>query len=212
MNKILIIISVTLLILFLNQCEKNAQKNASINALTSEVKEYKLKNGQLVKSQKIAIIDKNNLENTIIKQDSELKEMARKFQRVTSVQTIKAKISLPKTIIKHDSVIVYKTKDTLKFKLNGAYFGKWFEFGYNANQDSLTVEPFFIWTEIKRIDGYKRKWLFGKKTYHSDITFTNPHLEVYDMKSYQVPVPVKWHETRLFNVGVGFLGGYLLFR
>lgn len=209
-RNVLVIICVILLAFSVRQCADKNAALASAESLTSEVESFKLKTGELVKSQKIAILEKENLQKNIIDKDAKLKEMASKFTKVTAVQTIASvQTSIPKTTVAFETPITIKEVDTttgeLKFKRNGAFYDKWYEFGYAVNQDSLTVEPFNTWTDIKRVDGYKRKWLFGKKTYHSDIMFTNPYINTGEVHTYQVAVPVKWHETRLFNFGAGFL-------
>lgn len=203
------IIGALLTIIYI-QNNKIKEARHTVNALTSELKTYKLKNGNLVYSNEIATLHNRTLKQNIIDKDNELKEMADKFAKVTQVQKIKAKISLPKTKIKHDTVFVYKDLDSLKITLKGAYYNEWYEFGYTATQDSLTINPFHTWTEIKRVDGFKRKWFLGRKTYYSDITFTNPYINVEEVQTYKVAIPVKWYDTRAFNVAVGLTAGLLL--
>ena len=211
-----LIFGLIILILFSSlytQCENNKTTLAANKALTSEIKEYRLKTGELVKSQEIAVLEKETLKKNIIEKDSQLKEMSKKFLSITQVQTVKAKISLPKSEIKFDQPITSKEIDStgeLKFSRNGAKFDKWYEFGYVVTQDSLTIEPFSTWTEIKRVDGFKKKWFLGRKTYHSDIMFTNPYINTEEIKTYQVAIPVKWYETRAFNISVGIGIGTLL--
>ena len=197
------------------QCEANSVLSSSNKALTSEIKTYKLKNGELVKSQEIAYLEKETLKKNIINKDDQLKEMSKQFSKVTDVQKIKAKITIPKSEIKFEQPITSKEIDStgaLKFSRNGAYFNKWYEFGYVVTQDSLTIEPFSTWTDLKRVDGFKRKWFLGKKTYHSDITFTNPYINTEEVQTYKVIIPVKWHETRTFNIAVGLGLGYFIFK
>lgn len=217
-NKSIITILVIALLFLVSfsmvQCESNKTATANINALTSEILDYKLKNNDLVKSQEVAILDKKTLEKNIIEKDEQLKEISKKFSKVTAIQTLNAKTTIPKTSIAFDTPVTKAEIDTitneLKFKRNGAYFDKWFEFGYNVTQDSLTIEPFSTWTEIKRVDGFKRTWFLGKNIYHTDIMFTNPYINTDEVHTYQVSVPVKWYETRVFNIGIGLIGGFLL--
>lgn len=217
-NRIIIsILGLTILILASNlfaKCENNKTALATNKALNSELLTYKLKNNELVKSQEVAFLEKKTLEKNIIEKDEQLKEISKKFSKVIAIQALSAKTTIPKTSIAFDKPVTKVEIDTvtdeLKFKRNGAYFDKWFEFGYNVTQDSLTIEPFSTWTEIKRVDGFKRKWFLGKKTYHSDIMFTNPYINTDEVHTYQVYVPVKWHETRAFNIGIGLIGGFLL--
>lgn len=216
-NKVLISVLMLAVIIMasnlFSQCENNKTALATNNALTSQLLTYKLKNGQLATSQKVAFLEKETLQKNIIDKDAELKEMANKFSKVLTVQKVKAKISIPKSEMKFEQPITSKEIDStgvLKFERKGAYFNKWYEFGYVVTQDSLTIEPFNTWTEIKRVDGFKRPWLFGKKTYHSDITFTNPYINTEQVQTYQVAIPIKWYESRLASVGLGLVAGYLI--
>lgn len=211
-----IISTLMIVILFLAsysfvKCHNEKLALDSISALTSEFENYKLKNGQNVTSQEISVIPLKDVEKMM---DTQMKEMAAEFSKITAAQTLKIKASFPKTSVAFEEPITIADIDTttneLKFSRNGAYFNDWYEFGYNVTQDSLSIEPFSTWTELKRVDGFKRKWFLGKKTYHSDITFTNPYINIEEVQTYQVAVPVKWYETRLFNVSVGVIGGFLL--
>lgn len=194
------------LILF-QECEKSKALASSILKTENEIKSYKLENGNLVASQQVLKADKKTLEKQVIEKDAQLKEMATKFSKVNSVQKIKTKTTIPKIGIAFDEPITSTSCDTvtdLKFIRTGAHFDQWYEFGYTVTQDSLKLEPFSTWTEIKRIDGFKRKWFLGKQTYHSDITFTNPYINIEEIQTYEVHVPVKWYETTAFKVLLGF--------
>lgn len=205
---ILIVVVIFLLSQWYVGYENQKQSNKTIEALQSENKTYKLKSGQNVTSQQIAELTENQLEQQM-KTDLVLHELSKEFAKLKSVKTATVKMEIPKTSVAFETPITTKDIDTttneLKFERSGAKFDKWFEFGYKVTQDSLTIEPFSTWTEVKIVDGFKRKWFLGKQTYTSDILFTNPYLEASQVKAYQVTIPKKWHETRLFNIGVGYL-------
>ncbi|WP_339889865.1 DUF6549 family protein [uncultured Flavobacterium sp.] len=212
----LLVSTLMIVILFLAsysfvQCHNEKIALDSISALTSEVETYKLKNGQNVTSQEIAVISEKDIQKMM---NAQMKEMAAEFSKITAAQTVKIKASFPKSSIEFDKPIsiteIDSTTNELKFKRNGAYFNEWYEFGYNVTQDSLSIEPFSTWTEIQRVDGFKRKWFLGKKTYHSDISFTNPYINIEEVQTYEVAVPKRFYETTLFQVGVGLVGGFLL--
>ena len=194
-------------LLLFKSCEDNSLLVANNEALTKESTSYKLKNGLLVKSVAILQLESKQLKDQVLSKDAGLKEMAAKFAKVTSVQKTRIKTTIPKIEVALKEPITIKDTDTitgkLKFERTGAVFGKWYEFGYRVTQDTLTVEPFSTWTEIKRVDGFKRKWFLGRQSLHSDITLTNPFVEVMETKTIVVPIPRAWHETRLFNVLVG---------
>ena len=198
------------------QCENGKTQLATIEALQSDASVYKLKNGQLVVSQKTATLEIKQLKENVLLKDNQLKEMSKKFSKVTNVQTIKIKTTIPKIDIAFEKPISKTEVDTitneLKFERTGVVFKEWYSLGYNVTQDSLEIEPFNTWTEIKRVDGFKRKWFLGKQTLTSDITLTNPFIEISEVKTYNVAIPKAWHETRAFNIGVGLISGYLLFK
>lgn len=210
-------IAIVILSLILFQtCEENKQACAAIDTVEQEVKKTVLKSGNLINSQKAVLLQNKQLKKQVIEKDAELKEMAVKFSKVTSVQKIKAKTTIPKIGIAFEEPIKPEPCDSIvsefKFSRSGAVFTNWYELGYEVTQDSLTIEPFSTWTEIKRIDGFKRKWFLGKKSYHSDITFTNPYIQVESMQTYEVDVPVRWYETTTFKVLVGFGLGALIVK
>lgn len=198
--------------LLFKSCEDNSLLVANNDALTKESTSYKLKNGLLVKSVAILQLDKKQLKDQVISKDADLKEMAAKFSKITSVQKTQIKTTIPKIEVALKEPITIKDIDTitgeLKFERTGAVFEKWYEFGYKVTQDTLTVEPFSTWTEIKRVDGFKRKWFLGRQSLHSDITLTNPFVEVIETKTIVVPIPKAWHETRVFNM---LLGGAIMY-
>ncbi len=202
-----VVVVIALAIACFKSCEANSVLTANNDALTKDVKTYRLKTGSLVKSVSVLQLDKKSLKEQVLSKDSELKEMASKFSKVTSVQSTKIKATIPKIVVPFNEPITVKDIDStsgkLKFERFGAVFEKWYEFGYKVTQDTLTVEPFVTWTDIKRVDGFKRKWFLGRQSLHSDITLTNPFIEVVETKTVVVPIPKAWHETRLFNMLVG---------
>jgi competence protein ComGC len=204
---------IIILLLSLHKCKSNRENKATQNALTSQITTYKLKNNQLVTSSQIAKIEKSVLKEQIIKKDAEIKEMASKFSKVTAIQKIKTTTTIPKTTVAFDKPITKEDitpEGVLEFKRNGAYFSKWYEFGYVVTQDSLTIEPFNTWTEIKRVDGFKRKWILGKNTYHSDITFTNPYINTDEVLSYEVQLKVPWYQSKLAYFIAGAVTTYYI--
>ncbi|GEM_PF-2475680 len=207
------VLTIIIIILFMQlfkSCENNGLLVASNKALTSDVKSYALKNGQMVKSQEIVVLEKKTLQENIINKDKELKELSKKFSKIISVQSLKAKTNIPKIGVKFSEPIIVNKTDTVFLTKTGTYYDKWYDFTYSITTDSLIISDFNSFTEIKRIDGFKKKWFLGKKTYHSDIIFTNPNISIENIKTYSVKIPIKWYETRVFNIGIGLMGGFLL--
>jgi hypothetical protein len=211
MKKILehapLFIAIILMIVIFQQCERIDTLKSSVLKTQNEVETYRLKNGSLVMSQEVLRADRNSLQKQVIEKDKELKEMASKFSRISAVQQIKTRTTIPTITVPFEEPITFTPSDSTSnftFSRSGAVFAEWYEFGYEVNNDGLTIEPFSTWTDIKRIDGFKRKWLLGRRTYHSDIMFTNPHMSVESMQTYEVIVPVRWYETTAFKFLLGF--------
>lgn len=202
-----VILVIVLALVSFKSCEANSLLTANNNALNKEVSTYRLKTGSLVKSVSVLQLDKKALKEQVLSKDAELKEMASKFSKVTSVQKTSIKATIPKISVPFKEPITLKDIDStsgeLKFERYGAVFEDWYEFGYKVTQDTLTVEPFSTWTDIKRVDGFKRKWFLGRQSLYSDVTLSNPFIEVVETKTVVVPIPKAWHETRLFNMLVG---------
>lgn len=206
------LIIVALALLLFKSCEATKTITANNNALNKGISEYRLKNGLLVKSVSVLQLDKRTLKEQVLEKDLTLKEMASKFSRVVSVNSSSIKTTIPEIKVPFKEPItildIDSTSGKLKFERTGAVFEKWYEFGYKVTQDTLTVEPFSTWTEIKRVDGFKRKWFLGRQSLHSDISLTNPFVDVIETKTVIVPIPKAWHETRVFNM---LLGGAIMY-
>jgi len=187
---LLTVISLTSMVFVMYKQSKTQQ--SAISALTSENSSYKLKSGQTVTSQSIAQLPKELLKQQI-KTDSVLMELSKQFAKITAIKTASVRMEIPKTEVAFDKPITIADIDTvsnqLVFERTGAKFDKWFEFGYKVTQDSLTIEPFATWTDVKIVDGFKRKWILGRQTYTADILFTNPYMEASQVKAYEVIIP-----------------------
>ena len=188
---------------------RNGRSNeSSIAALTAENTKYKLKSGEVVTSQPVAQLTEKQIKN-IIATDPVLVELSKQFSKISSIKTVTVRTEIPKTAMAFDKPIsvteIDSTTKELKFERTGSKFDKWYEFGYRVTQDSISIEPFATWTDVKIVDGFKRKWFLGRQTYTADILFTNPHMEASQVKAYQVTVPKKWHETRAVNIAFGIL-------
>jgi len=222
------IIVLTLLVIYLltKNCNQGSelQRYADNEKIFQDsIKNYKLSNGNLAYSVGQLQYTKKELENNVLSKDKQLKEMSKEFSKVTGVSTMTIKTNIPKVSVAHnplppeatnnlkDSTAIVETP--CKFtERNGAYFGKWFEFGYNVKKDSLEIEPFATWTDIKQVNGMKKKWIFGKATPTTDYSFTNPFIVASEVKVIVIPYRVPIYDTRLFNIGLGVGLGYLLFK
>ena len=202
-----IVICLALAYFLFRSCQNNRILAYNNEALTTEKTTYKLKNGELVTSVAVLQMSEKDLKDQVLSKDKTLAEMAKQYSKIIAVQKTGIKTTIPKITAPFEEPISIKEVDTvygeLKFERFGAVFNEWYELGYKVTQDTLTIEPFSTWTDINRIDGFKRKWFLGRQSLHSDITLTNPFVEVMETKTIVVPIPRAWHETRLFNMLVG---------
>lgn len=201
--------AVILLLVFLlfRDCRNSRVLASKYRATKDSVYTYKLSNGQLVSSNNVLLLAKDQLQDQVIFKDAQFKELMAKFSKVSSLQNIRLITKIPTINLPLSSPVTKKDLDSttgnLKFERLGSKFDKWYEFGYKVTQDSITIEPFSTWTEVKRVDGFKRKWFLGRQTLTSDVTLTNPYIEVSELKTVFIPIPRPFYETRLFNIAVG---------
>lgn len=220
------IISILFVLSLIRGCNQGKELERYANnerVLKDSIKTYKLSNGNLAYSVGQLQYTKNELQEKLFDKDKQMNEMRKKFSKVTGASTFKMTTTIPKISVAHNPIpkdTINNPKDSTdvaevpcKFeKRNGAYFGEWFEFGYNVTKDSLEIEPFSTWTDVKRVDGVKKKWFLGRATPTSDFSFTNPFVTASEVKVIVVPYKVPIYDTRLFNIGVGVGLGYLLFK
>jgi cell division protein FtsB len=205
-NLLLTIFCLILCSVIFSKCEREKEQLANVSALNSEIKTYKLKNGQLAWSAESLTFSKSQLEKLILEKDSKLKEMASKFSKV---KTITKEV----TTTKIDSIIItYKDTVPCVFERNGFIKEKWYQLNYDLNQKQLSIKNVVIPDSIIVVTGEKRKWLFGKTTNTIDISHSNPFMQVKGLQHIETSVSKKWYETTLFKFGSGFIFGAVLMK
>ena len=206
-KNILIIGLIIGLILSVNQCstEKRLTKSQG-EVFTASVQYYQNKLGTITATKKVLQLSNKDLKKLIYFKDSELNELRKEFAKVkTIVKT--------KTIVIIDSVPVpFDVRVPCDFERKGKHLDKWLQFDYAVNQDGFNISKFTIPNDQTIITGFKRKWFLGKQTYVTDITNSNPYIKTIEVQTIQVVVPKRFYDTRLFNIGVGFIGGVLISR
>ena len=187
---ILILISV-----LFSKCENERVQTATIHALTTENKHYKLKNGQLVTSTEIAYFDKNQMKKLLEK------ELANKFSNIKTVTKV-----VTNTVI--DTVkIVYTDSIPCRFEKYGSIIKNDYSLNYKSNQSGITLSSIVIPDSITFVSGVKRKWFLGKETHTVDIKHSNSLIKDNSIQSFELKDKKRFYETTLFKVGVGILIG-----
>lgn len=203
--KILPYVAIIVLLCFLLvKCENEKKLENALLVSNKETTHFKNKLGTITAEKEVLVLTKKQLEDLVLSKDAELLALSKEFSKVKTI--IKTKVE-----VKFDSIIVpFETKIPCNFERNGSIFHKWYNFGYKVNQDGLSIEPFQTWTDITTITGFKRKWFWGKETYYTNVTSSNPYIQIPEIKTIEVQVPKRFYDTILFKIGVGFVGGFLI--
>jgi len=195
------------LVLSINQCSSNKQLVASMGvALIDATDHYKNELGTMTATKKVLELEKKDLKELLYSKDTSLNALCKEFSKVEAIiQT--------ETMVAIESVIVpFETKIGYDFERKGKHMNKWLQYDYNINEDGFKIADFSMLNKQTSITGFKRKWLLGKQTYTTDITNTNPYIKTVEVQTVKVVVPKRFYDTRLFNIGIGFIGGILVAR
>jgi len=195
------------LLLSVNQCTNN-KKIAACQAIvfTDTTNHYKNELGTITATKKVLELEKNKLKDLLYSKDETLNELRKDFSKVKTITQTETNVVI-------DSVIVpFETKTACDFTRNGKQFDKWLQFDYSLSQSSFEISNFTMLNKQTTITGFKRKWFLGKQTYTTDVTNSNPYVKTIDVQTVQVVVPKRFYDTRLFNIGIGVIGGMLLVR
>jgi competence protein ComGC len=211
-NKNRISIAVLLLLcLFLisqlfQKCESEKLQLANVDALNSQTKVYKLKNGQLVTSVENLSYTNKQLKNSLLMKDKKVKELTNKFSKIKSITKYV-------TNTKFDTInLVYKDTVPCNFERIGSDFKKWYQLGYKSNQKGVVITDLFIPDSVIIATGDKRKWFWGKRTSVTDITHSNPFVNTENVQHIEVVNPTKWYDSTVLKIALGFIGGVFLVK
>lgn len=193
------------LLLAVQRCNHVQDMNVvNMNALTDTVKHYTNKLGTQTASIKTLQLDKKQIQDLLLDKDKELKALASEFSKVHSVTKAEAEIVIKEVpIIYRDTIpFVFERIDSVKTD--------WYRFGYVSNQKGLQIDSLRTWTSLTAITGTKRKWFLGKETVTTDITFSNPHIKVTEIKAAELTVPVPWYKKWYLWLAAGVIGGFVI--
>lgn len=203
---VLLIVCLILVSQLFQKCESEKLQLANVEALNSQSKFYKLKNGQLVTSVESLSYTNSQLKKSIVMQDKKVKEITNKFSKVKSVTKYV-------TNTKFDTIkLTYKDSIPCNFEKVGSDFKEWYHIAYKSNQKGVEITELSIPDSIIIVTGDKRKWFLGKRTSTLDITHANPFVQTQSIQHIEVKEKNKWYNSTIFKIGVGFIGGGLLLR
>lgn len=203
-NIIAAVLLAILCISFYTQSKAKKLHETQLSALTSELSIKENRIGTLTASQQTLQLSNSQLTSLVLSKDDELKTLQKEFSKVKSIAKIE-------TITQIEKVNVpFEVKIPCEFERKGSFKEEYFNFNYTANSSGFTFNNFEIPNKETIITGFKRKWFLGKQTLTTDITHSNPYITTTKINTINVVVPKRFYDTRLFNVGVGFIGGVLL--
>ena len=209
-NRIYIVVLLVVCLILLSQlfqkCESEKIQLANIDALNSQTKVYKLKNGQLVTSVENLHYTNSQLKSSLLMKDKNVKELVNKFSNVKSVTKYV-------TNTKFDTIkLVYQDSIPCNFERVGSDLKEWYHIAYKSNQKGVEITELSIPDSVIVVTGEKRKWFWGKRTSVTDITHANPFVETESVQHIEVVRPAKWYDSTIFKIGVGFIGGIFLLK
>lgn len=203
---VLLIVCLILVSQLFQKCESEKLQLANVEALNSQSKFYKLKNGQLVTSVESLSYTNSQLKNSIVMKDKKVKELTNKFSKVKSVTKYV-------TNTKFDTIkLTYKDSIPCNFEKIGSDFKEWYHIAYKSNQKGVEITELSIPDSVIIVTGDKRKWFWGKRTSTLDITHANPFVQTQSIQHIEVKEKNKWYNSTIFKIGVGFIGGGLLLK
>jgi cell division protein FtsB len=203
---ILSIVCLVLLSQLFAKCENEKVQLANIEALNSQTKVYKLKNGQLVTSVENLSYTNSQLKSSLLMKDKKVKELVNKFSNVKSVTKYV-------TNTKFDTIkLVYQDSIPCNFERVGSDLKEWYHIAYKSNQKGVEITELSIPDSVIVATGDKRKWFWGKRTSVTDITHANPFVQTESIQHIEVVQPVKWYDSTILKIGIGLIGGILLMK
>jgi hypothetical protein len=203
---ILLIVCLILLSQLFAKCESEKLQLANIEALNSQTKVYKLKNGQLVTSVENLFYTNSQLKSSLLMKDKKVKELVNKFSNVKSVTKYV-------TNTKFDTIkLVYQDSIPCNFERVGSDLKEWYHIAYKSNQKGVEITELSIPDSVIVATGDKRKWFWGKRTSVTDITHANPFVQTESIQHIEIVQPVKWYDSTILKIGIGLIGGILLMK
>lgn len=202
----MIIAALVVALLFsVQRCHYVSDNNVvNLNAITDSVRHYKNALGTQTASIKTLELDKNGLQDELLKKDAELAALTKEFANIHTVTKYQ-------TITRLDTVtIAYKDSIPYLFERSGAINQSWYSFTYHSGQNGLTIANLALPNTVTVITGTKRKWFLGKETVTTDITNSNPNITVTQIKAAEYKIPVPWYKKWYVWLAAGSVGGFLI--
>jgi hypothetical protein len=197
------IITALLIILFysVDRCQGFRQAaETNLTALVDSVHYFRNRLGTQTARIKILEVKQSDLKKVILSKDEQLAALSKEFSRI-------------RTIVQYNQHISYDTitvayKDTVPYVFNrsGMVNTKWYVFKYKSTNNGFVIDSLTLDNKVTIMSGFKRSWLLGRQTLVTDVTNSNPHIMVTELKSTEIVVPSPWYKKWYVWFGAGVIG------
>lgn len=197
------IITALLIILFysVDRCQGFRQAaETNLTALSDSVGYYRNRLGTQTARIKILEVKQSDLKKVILSKDEQLAALAKEFSRIRSIVQYNQHIS-------YDTITVaYKDTVPCIFTRSGTVNTKWYAFKYKSTNNGIVIDSLTLDNRVTVMSGFKRFWLLGRQTLVTDVTNSNPHIMVTELKSTEIVVPLPWYKKWYVWLGAGVIG------
>jgi hypothetical protein len=166
------------------------------DSLTTEISKL---DGAIIYKDGIIGMQQKELKDAL-KSDSIQRELVKHYKKVASAVKIE-------TVIQVDSIPVpypvYVDNDTMLNVVRECY-----EVALEFKENTLSITDFKMYNRQDIILGDQRKGLW-KTEQAIEVRNSNPCITTTGIQTYQVVVPIKWHQKWWITVPAGFAAGYL---
>lgn len=148
-------------------------------------------------------LDKEQLQDLVLNKDVELAKLTAAFSKINTIVKYK-------TVMQIDTIrISYKDSVPYIFERSGELKKDWYSFTYKSDQKGIQIDSLKTWTSTTALTGFKRKWFLGKQTAVIDITNSNPHIIITEIKAAEIAVPQPWYKKWYVWLALGMCGGWI---
>lgn len=205
-NLVGIAVAVVLLCMLFSQCNDKNRLQGNITALQTKNTIYKNQLGTETMQNATLLLTNDELKKNVIDSDHKIKVLTANFSRISYITTIK-------TQTKTDTIkIPFDKPAPCNFVREGAIFKDWFSLGWKVDSLGITIDPIVIPNEQIIVTGFKRSWFLGKTTAVTEVTNTNPLIELLDTKTFETIVPKHWYDSKLLWLTAGLITGIILIK
>jgi len=197
------IITALLIILFysVDRCQGLRQAaETNLTALSDSIGYYRNRLGTQTARIKILEVKQSDLKKVILSKDEQLAALSKEFSRIRTIVQYTQQIT-------YDTIAVtYKDSVPCIFNRLGTVNTKWYAFKYESTNNGFVIDSLTLDNKVTVMSGFKRSWLLGRQTLVTDVTNSNPHIMVTELKSTEIVIPSPWYKKWYVCLGAGVIG------